>query len=981
MLKEHVQKIECKTKLDRAEKKLRGCGPHGRYEPLWGYLKAAISCGYDDFDVLYNMASTIYLQQWQEVPEYVENSVKHALAEANVPVNFDKVKIEKSKALSTLRETYAEFTPEFKQWVQDKILPQNVFPVYEGLSEKTEDELRKMSEEAMQKIVGTIPDDAYLYVGQGNWDSKGIDGKDSYNVGFWRKLDIPNDDDHKSWCPNLMTSNSRSKETVKEIKYLVMEMDRALVDNPHTEKTKPWVDFGYEVSQKYWQYVLSKNCISIKALVYSGGKSIHAIIPVNCTKDEFFAKQARIKAGYLKMYMDDSMVDCAKKTRRPWGIRVFAQSKDSQLCELQIYKQAKRKAEAGDLACKTRIEELGIDEKNNLAIVQEVLYINEEAKPMTLDEFCDGMKVIYSEYINSETDEISEAEKKAHEPMPLVWVEKENDIGEKTGKWVWEGKNIDPFLKNVGIAKYDLTDRAQGMLARDEKTGIIRDIGVNTAWDVVYDYVKNKSISMASELRDSYSKRFTDKSMAIYTGNKTSINLLWDTADVSYIPYKNGILKVTATDTELIPYDSRPEGDTWGSAPTLKREWQAVDFTGCEFETFVRHMCGSELDNKDLATKRYDKMQVALGYMLTRYKEHTNYALILTDETITKNSGGTGKSLLLKAVLHMRYGYLREPTEEEATTFQFSVITKDMNILGIDETSANFAFRDFFTKTTSSWNVEHKFVDGKEIIPYEYAPKIMICTNILPKGLGESHERRKKVFEVSQYYHIGHTPYHEFGHRLFNDWTAEEWHKFDGYMVSCLQKYMTVKELPSGENVNEEIKNLLNNIPAEVVEFFTDQYITLDREGDKLPSSNICNEYDEWCRNTGHTSYGYNGRKFTTTAMNEFVDRYCKAKGIDDDFSQQRYEQRCDGIKKKERGMCHRFTFPKSMKKEAAEESKADEAVTKCVTSVCDNVTNSGKISVGGVICDRPECLDSPDVSESMKRKLGIRDGEDPFKV
>lgn len=969
MLKEHVQRIKCKNRFEQAEKKLRKCGPHGRYNPLWGYLKAATACGYDDYDVLYNMASTIYLQQWQEVPDYVERQVKNALAEANVPTNFDSLKVEKTKALSALREKYAEFTPEFEQWVKDKVLPQNVFPVCEGLSEKTEDELRKMSEEAMRKIVGDIPDDAYLYVGQGFWDSKGIDGKDGYNIGFWRKLDIPDDDDHKSWCPNFMTTNKRSKDTVKEIKFLVMEMDRTLVDNPNPPKTKASLDFGYETAQRYWQYILGKKCLSIKALVFSGSKSIHAFIPVSCTKEEFAQKQARIKAGYLKMYMDDSMVDCAKKTRRPWGIRVFAQSADGRLCELQNYRKAKKKADEGDLKFAQQIKDLSIDEANNLAIVQELLYLDENAKPMTLDEFCDGMKAIYSEYIAGEADEISDAEKKAQEPMPLVWHEKENELGEKMGKWVWEGNNIDPFLRNVGIAKYDITDRAQGMLARDEKTGIIRDIGVNTAWDVVYDYVKNKSVSMASELRDSYSKRFTDKSMAIYTGNKTSINLLWDTADVSYIPYRNGILKVTATTTELIPYESRPEGDTWGSAPTLKREWQAVDYAGCEFETFVRHMCGSELDDKDFANKRYDKMQIALGYMLTRHKEHTNYALILTDETITKNSGGTGKSLLLKAVLNMRYGYLREPTEEEASTFQFSVITKDMNVLGIDETSSNFDFRDLFTKTTANWNVEHKFVDGKEIIPYKYAPKIMICTNILPKGLGESHERRKKIYEVSQHYHIGHTPYHEFGHRLYDDWTDEEWHKFDGYMVSCLQKYLAVKELPSGENVNEETKSLLRNIPEEVIEFFSEMYVVKEKNDKALPNSYICRYFTDWCDHTGHSPLGYKSRKYTTSQMTDFLERYCGAKGIKCIFGRMRYEKPADGIKESTSGMCHKFTFPQAMLDDQADDEK----------TVDGQKTPSGNVSVNGVLCDRPECLDSPDVSAEMKRKLGIEDDKSPF--
>lgn len=902
----HNLKFKCDERLARAEAKLRSLPDHGRYGSCWAVIKAAIDCGYTDYARLDNYVSGIYLQQWGSVPDYVHNSCKHGLQEAQVPVKTDAVKIERSKALSSIKEKYAEFSPEFKAWLA-KTQQSPLFPTDPSIENATLDDLRLKSAEAMRKIAGEIPADAYVYVGAGKWDFKGVEGRDDSRIGFWRSYDAPDDNEHQSWCPNFFTAPTRSKDTCREVRYLAMEMDRALVETDAKPGTAGQVDAIYEASQRYWQYILSLKCLNVRALVYSGGKSIHALVPVTCTMEEFAEKQTRIKAGYLKLYMDDSMVDCAKKTRRPWGVRKFAVAHDGRRIDWSEYAIAKRDAAKGDLRSELAVKQAQVDERNPLYIVQELLYLDESAEPMTLDQLCDGMKRIYSEYDPSAKDEVAEAEAKLDEPMPLVWVETEDEAGEKRGKWVWAGRNIDAFLANVGISQYNITSETVGLLKKDYTTHVISSISSKKAWSIVYEYVKERSPSMAAELRDSHSRKFTDTSLGIYVGNHVGrINKLLGTKDETYFPYRNGMLVVRKDGVELKPYSHETYyGEIWDDAPTLTRDWRQIDHAGCEFELFIRHMCGSELQDKTLASRRYDAVRAILGYEICACHEHTNWAVFLTDESLLNDDGGTGKSITLKSVKWMRRTWIRE-SEESKSEFDWSNVTRSLYNVCIDETKKDFDFRDFFSKTTGGWNISHKFVDGVDEIPEAETPLLFFATNHIPKGMGASHERRKKIYEVSMHYHGGITPATEFGHILFADWDDDEWARFDNFMVSCAQFYLAggLKD-PEASNTNLKTKTLLCNIPDEVNDFLVEQYITRANEGKKMPSNAICRQYKEWCDTNGRKN-----RDYATRTLNEFVQKFCNAKGIVDDFRKHTVKEWKDGREVEYRTMCHYFEFP-----------------------------------------------------------------------
>jgi hypothetical protein len=89
------------------------------------------------------------------------------------------------------------------------------------------------------------------------------------------------------------------------------------------------------------------------------------------------------------------------------------------------------------------------------------------------------------------------------------------------------------------------------------------------------------------------------------------------------------------------------------------------------------------------------------------------------------------------------------------------------------------------------------------------------------KGHGHSHERRRHEIEFYQYFNANHTPVKEYGRLLFDDWSAEDWAKFDNFMIFNLQHYLT-KGLLSAPLENAERKRYIQETCIEFVDFIED---------------------------------------------------------------------------------------------------------------------------------------------------------------
>jgi len=262
------------------------------------------------------------------------------------------------------------------------------------------------------------------------------------------------------------------------------------------------------------------------------------------------------------------------------------------------------------------------------------------------------------------------------------------------------------------------------------------------------------------------------------------LKMLADEKDTAYIPFKNGVVKVTANNTELLNFID-VDGYIWENQ-IINREFKKVtDFTN-DFQDFIRKVSA----NDDERTK---SLELTLGYLIHTYKDKTDQkAVIFNDQEIDDNpNGGSGKSLVLTSLSNFRKlikidGKSFDPKKSD---FVYQRVNLDTQILSFDDVKKNFNFEQLFSLITEGITVNRKNKD-EIFIPFERSPKIIITTNYVINGIGSSHERRRHEIEFFQYFNNKRSPLSEYGRLLFDSWNVNDWNKFDNYFINNLQMFL-----------------------------------------------------------------------------------------------------------------------------------------------------------------------------------------------
>lgn len=264
------------------------------------------------------------------------------------------------------------------------------------------------------------------------------------------------------------------------------------------------------------------------------------------------------------------------------------------------------------------------------------------------------------------------------------------------------------------------------------------------------------------------------------------IKLLKENSYTSYLFFQNTAVKITKDCVELVPYKSLP-GKIWDSQ-VLERPFNdnSADSVKGDFETFVENVSGSTKRNKKA-------FMSAFGYLLHTYKDKANArAVILVDENSTPGfaQGGTGKSLFAYSLKHLRSRrYIAGKTVKTNSQFLFMDAKLGDQILLFDDVKEDFDFESLFNVITDDMQVEAKY-RNRLTIPFEDSPKIVVATNNIIHGFGNSFTRRQYVLPFNNYYINNPKPDKEFGHKLFEQWDDREWNRFDKFAIRCLQEYL-----------------------------------------------------------------------------------------------------------------------------------------------------------------------------------------------
>lgn len=294
------------------------------------------------------------------------------------------------------------------------------------------------------------------------------------------------------------------------------------------------------------------------------------------------------------------------------------------------------------------------------------------------------------------------------------------------------------------------------------------------------------------------------------------IKLISGSSSEGLLFYQNGFLKITQDSIQLQNYQQL-SCHVW-STQIIRRDFTESPSKDSEFAQFVFNLSGRNLE-------RSQSLMSILGYLLHNFKNrHSNKAIIFLDEKMVEGeaNGGTGKSLLCQALSKITNVVSIEGKKENNSRFFFQQVNYDTKVLYYDDIGFKFEFQNFFSAITGDMTVEKKSKQ-QFTIPFALSPKIVMSANHPPvTGKGYSFERRKIEYEISDYYGPDRSPESEFGHLFFDEWTKDEWNRFDNFIVRCIQFYLN-NGLIRPQSINLEENILVYRTSVEFLEYADSQ--------------------------------------------------------------------------------------------------------------------------------------------------------------
>jgi hypothetical protein len=391
--------------------------------------------------------------------------------------------------------------------------------------------------------------------------------------------------------------------------------------------------------------------------------------------------------------------------------------------------------------------------------------------------------------------------------------------------WQADGKKITivphdyaKFLQKHGFAKYypERSNKPTYVYIEENK---VSESSVELIKDFVLKYCLAKGeLDIYNHCAKS-AQLFTESHLNML--ESIDMRILQDDRYSSYIPFLNGVAKVSKDKVELMSYIDI-DGYIWREQ-IIKRNYTRIAIHDNNFQDFVHKVSAQD-------EQRIKAMESTLGYLIHTFKDKTDQkAIIFNDQEIDDNpNGGSGKSLMLTAIGNIRKiikidGKAYNPSKND---FVYQRVNMDTQVLAFDDVKKHFDFEQLFSLITEGIPVNRKNKD-EIYIPFERSPKIVITTNYVISGAGTSHDRRRHEIEFFQYFNSQRNPQDEYGKLLFDEWSKDEWAHFDNYMLSNLQMYLQ-NGLVRSVSINADAKRFIQNTCKEFYDFVHDGNISLD---------------------------------------------------------------------------------------------------------------------------------------------------------
>ncbi len=283
---------------------------------------------------------------------------------------------------------------------------------------------------------------------------------------------------------------------------------------------------------------------------------------------------------------------------------------------------------------------------------------------------------------------------------------------------------------------------------------------------------------------------------------KQEKEIIWDTQDACYLPFQNGVLKVTAKDRKLIDYarlqfvvklkDIIPRKI---DLDIVKDGEELTYLQDSDFYKLLRNVSSTRRDKK-VDENLFQTNLMGMARTVHTHFNETDPAMVIWSEQTSEgefNAGGTGKGIIGQGIRSVRPAFATIDGKNFRPDDQFAfdaIIPNETKVVSIDETD-NFGaiLNRSFSMVTEGVQLKRKYKDTEEI-PVNRKPKFMLSANSLKLPTTESARRRIFLIPLTRYYNEKHKPIDDFGRTLFGpDWKAEDWNKSDFVFIYALQSY------------------------------------------------------------------------------------------------------------------------------------------------------------------------------------------------
>lgn len=270
-------------------------------------------------------------------------------------------------------------------------------------------------------------------------------------------------------------------------------------------------------------------------------------------------------------------------------------------------------------------------------------------------------------------------------------------------------------------------------------------------------------------------------------------DLVKDTATESFIPFKNGVLRVNKSEIQLLNYADIKQ-QIWKER-ILPRVFKATNKKGM-FEEFFANVCGRGKDFKSrTSSDHYKRSLWYFGYMLQGSKRQATARAWLLYDIRSGNNGRSGKTIIGQAVGKIRSVVVLDGKQIDfKNRFAFQTVLPWTDVVFIDDPSRFMSLNPLYNIISGELSAEKKNLN-----PIATNVKVMVASNWILEAEGTSDLGRQFVTQLDDFYvqyakshNDTITPlidYH--GKEFFTDWSEVDWSEFDNFCARAIQFHLS----------------------------------------------------------------------------------------------------------------------------------------------------------------------------------------------